>query len=127
MPRAIVDPRTAFALKLRAGLRHGRQLAQKPPREPNRRAKRAAEAALFHFSTNERLDQKSMPPMPPPPPPPIGIAGLSLGISATIASVVIKRPATEAASCRAVRTTLAGSMMPASIMSTYSSVWALKP
>jgi hypothetical protein len=36
-----------------------------------------------------------MPPMPPPPPPPIGIAGLSFGTSATIASVVIRRPATE--------------------------------
>jgi hypothetical protein len=33
--------------------------------------------------------------MPPPPPPPIGIAGLSFGTSATIASVVIRRPATE--------------------------------
>ncbi|GIX15602.1 MAG: hypothetical protein KatS3mg118_3561 [Paracoccaceae bacterium] len=34
------------------------------------------------------------------------------GLSATIASVVISRPATEAASCSAVRTTLVGSMMP---------------
>jgi uncharacterized membrane-anchored protein len=34
------------------------------------------------------------------------------GASAIMASVVISRPATEAASCRAVRTTLAGSMMP---------------
>ncbi len=40
------------------------------------------------------------------------------GISATIASVVIISPATEAASCSAVRTTLVGSMMPAFIMST---------
>ena len=48
--------------------------------------------------------------MPPPP----GIAGAeaSFGTSATIASVVISRPATEAASCSARRTTLAGSMMP---------------
>ena len=51
----------------------------------------------------------------------------SFGGPATIASVVISRPATEAASCSAVRTTLAGSMMPASTMSTYSSVCALKP
>ena len=36
-----------------------------------------------------------------------------LGASAMAASVVISRPATEAASCRAVRTTLAGSMTPA--------------
>jgi hypothetical protein len=33
-----------------------------------------------------------------------------LGLSATIASVVISRPAIEAASCKAVRTTLVGSM-----------------
>jgi len=51
-----------------------------------------------------------MPPIPPPP----GIAGaeLSFGTSATIASVVTSRPATEAASCSARRTTLAGSTMP---------------
>ena len=43
--------------------------------------------------------QKSMPPMPPMPPPP-GIAGAAsfFGASATIASVVINRPATDAAS-----------------------------
>src|SRR5262245_65307357 len=42
------------------------------------------------------------PPMPPIPPPPPGIGGAaSLGSSATIASVVIRRPATEAASCSA--------------------------
>ena len=56
-----------------------------------------------------------MPPMPPP-----GIAGADsfFGASATIASVVINRPATEAAPCSAARTTLAGSMMPAWIRST---------
>ena len=48
--------------------------------------------------------------MPPPP----GIAGAFFsGFSATIASVVTSRPATEAASCNAVRTTLVGSTMPA--------------
>jgi hypothetical protein len=40
--------------------------------------------------------------------------------SATPASVVIIRPAMEAASCKAMRTTLAGSMMPISNMSPYS-------
>ena len=35
-----------------------------------------------------------------------------LGRSAIIASVVTRRPATEAASCNAVRTTFAGSMTP---------------
>ena len=34
------------------------------------------------------------------------------GSSATVASVVIKSPATDAASCSAARTTLAGTMMP---------------
>src|SRR3954464_14953000 len=55
------------------------------------------------------VPQKPMPPIPPMPPPP-GIAGAaaSFGSSATIASVVTRRPATEEASCRAVRTTLAG-------------------
>mmetsp|Transcript_24675 Transcript_24675/g.64430 ORF Transcript_24675/g.64430 Transcript_24675/m.64430 type:complete len:451 (-) Transcript_24675:82-1434(-) len=42
-------------------------------------------------------------------------------------SVVVIREATEAASASAVRTTLVGSMMPASIMLTYSPVAALKP
>ena len=55
-----------------------------------------------------------MPPMPPMPPPG-GIAGgvLFSGFSATIASVVTSRPATEAAFCNASRTTFVGSMMPA--------------
>jgi hypothetical protein len=43
---------------------------------------------------------------------------LSFGTSATIASVVTRRLATEAASWSAARTTLAGSTMPYSIMST---------
>ena len=44
---------------------------------------------------------------------PAPMAGLSFfGSSATIASVVIKRPAIEEASCSAMRTTLVGSMMP---------------
>src|SRR5437879_6125519 len=47
-----------------------------------------------------------MPPMPPIPPPGC-IPGwpLGSGLSATIASVVISSPATEAASCSATRTT----------------------
>src|SRR5580693_3300535 len=56
-----------------------------------------------------------MPPIPPP-----GMAGASFffGVSATMASVVIIRPAIEAASCSATRTTFAGSTMPALSMST---------
>ena len=49
----------------------------------------------------------------------------SSGRSATMASAVIMRLAIELASTTAVRTTLAGSMIPASIMFTYSPVWAL--
>jgi hypothetical protein len=41
---------------------------------------------------------------------------LSLGISVISASVVSKRPALEAAFCKAAITTLAGSMMPACII-----------
>src|SRR5712671_3381102 len=65
----------------------------------------------------------------PPMPPPCGIAGgvFFSGFSATIASVVTSRPATEAAFCNASRTTLVGSMMPALTISTYSPLWASKP
>ena len=49
------------------------------------------------------------------------------GLSATIASVVTRRPATELASCKATLTTLAGSIMPFLIRSPYSPVWASKP
>ena len=48
-----------------------------------------------------------MPPIPPLPlPPPIGNQWAFFGVSATIASVVISRPATDAASCSAVRNDL---------------------
>ena len=87
------------------------------PRGIARADKKGGRSRPFRSFAGKRSDQKSMPPMPPPPPP-IGIAGFSFGTSATIASVVMRSPATEAASCSAVRTTLAGSTMPASIMST---------
>jgi hypothetical protein len=64
-----------------------------------------------------------MPPMSPMPPPPIGSS--FFGSSATMASVVIIRPAIDAAFCSAVRTTLVGSRMPILIMSPYSPVCAL--
>src|SRR6185312_10287267 len=74
-------------------------------------------------------DQKSippMPPMPPPmPPPPPWLWSSFFGSSATIASVVIARPATDEACCRAERVTLVGSRMPNSIMSPNSPVAAL--
>ena len=84
------------------------------------------------FFDNQRVagkpDQKSMPPMPPmpppmPPPPPAGSS--FFGASATIASVVIIRPAIDAAFCSAERVTLVGSRMPNAIMSPYSPVAAL--
>jgi hypothetical protein len=59
--------------------------------------------------------QKSMP--PPMPRPDIAGAAFS-GVSATIASVVMRSAAIEAAPCRARRMTLVGSMMPAFTMST---------
>ncbi len=64
-------------------------------------------------------DQKPMPPMSGA----AGAAGCSFfGASAIMASVVISRPDTEEESSRAVRTTLAGSMIPILIMSPYSPV-----
>ena len=62
--------------------------------------------ALIETPGSEIRDQKSI------SAPGAGTAGFFSGSWATIASVVISRPATEAASCSAVRTTLAGSMMP---------------
>ena len=64
--------------------------------------------------------------MSPMPPPPAGMAGaFFFGFSATIASVVMSRPATEAASWSAVRTTLAGSITPCLTRLPYSPVAAL--
>ena len=71
------------------------------------------------------IAQKSISPMPPPGG--IGIGVSFFGFSATIASVVIRRPAIDEASCSAVRTTLAGSMTPRATRSPYSSAWASKP
>jgi drug/metabolite transporter (DMT)-like permease len=85
--------------------------------------KRAAPKDRPHFFAWYAMDQKSIPPMPPPGGPPAG-APFGSGRSATIASVVISKEATEAASCSAVRTTLVGSMMPATTRSLYSSFWA---
>src|SRR6266851_1078837 len=61
-----------------------------------------------------------IPPIPPPAP-------FSSGLSATIHSVVSSKLATDAAFWRALRTTLVGSMIPAFIRSSNSSVAALKP
>ena len=48
----------------------------------------------------------------------------SCGSSATMTSVVSRRPTTLAAFCSATRVTFVGSIMPASIRSTYVSVLA---
>mmetsp|Transcript_70 Transcript_70/g.185 ORF Transcript_70/g.185 Transcript_70/m.185 type:complete len:348 (-) Transcript_70:698-1741(-) len=68
-------------------------------------------------------------PIPPMPPMPgAGGPGASfLGASTITASLVITRELTLAASTRAVRTTLRGSITPACTMSTYSPVAALYP
>src|SRR2546425_8658927 len=52
--------------------------------------------------------------IPPPPGMPAGLFSPSPGISQTIASVVRSRDAMDAAFCKAERTTLVGSMTPAS-------------
>jgi len=54
-----------------------------------------------------------------------GVWTFSFGASAIEASVVRKRPATDAAFCRASRVTLVGSRIPISIRSPYSLVAAL--
>src|SRR5512145_834371 len=56
-----------------------------------------------------------------------GSAGPGSALSVIRASVVSSNAAIEAACCRATRSTLVGSMMPARIMSTYSLVSASKP
>lgn len=82
-----------------------------PPPE-NSRERRAAPKGLS--------DQKSM-----PPPGICGVAPPFFGSSTTSASVVMMSAEMDAASWSAVRTTLAGSMMPDATMSTYCPVWAL--
>ena len=69
-----------------------------------------------------------IPPMPPPPcRHPRGRFSFSSGISETRASVVSSSDAIDAAFCSAERTTLVGSMTPASTRFSYFSVRALKP
>lgn len=66
----------------------------------------------------ERSRHCSQYPIPPMPPLPAGRAVSLEGMSAIIASAVIRSAAIEPASCKAVRTTFAGSTMPALIIST---------
>ena len=66
------------------------------------------------------LADQYIPPMPMSPPAGAGAGGS--GLSATRDSVVSTMAATLAAFSRAERVTLAGSTMPAAIMSTYSSL-----
>lgn len=58
----------------------------------------------------------------PPPMPPAGIAGASSLMSATTDSVVRNVEATDVAFCNAVLVTFTGSIIPASIIFTYSSL-----
>ena len=61
---------------------------------------------------------------PIPPPGMAGMPGLSSTMSEIAASVVMSRPATDAASCSAERTTLVGSITPDWIWFSYLSVCA---
>ena len=72
-------------------------------------------ASLTGFLTYIIPPIPPMPPMPPIPPPP-GAPPLS-GRSTIIASDVVSRPDTDAASTSPVRVTLVGSMIPALNMS----------
>ena len=56
-----------------------------------------------------------IPPIPPPIPPPGIIASSFLGISVIVTSAVVNSDATPAASCNDERTTLAGSIIPATV------------
>jgi len=88
-----------------------------PPKVTRMKAEGRGTSRALLVLGGSSTDQKSMPPIPPPG----GMAGAGVcffGASATIASVVTSRPATEAASCSAARTTLAGSTMPLSTRST---------
>jgi hypothetical protein len=69
-------------------------------RNPKLKQNRARPFGRAPSFSEDAEDQKSMPPIPPPPG---GIAGACcfFGTSATIASVVTRRPATEAAPCSA--------------------------
>src|SRR3979490_3570174 len=84
-------------------------------------------AGPFLLLCSERLDLEvhtthaAAPGGVPPPP------AFFFGTSATMASVVIKRAATDAAFWIAARTTLVGSMMPLATRSTYSPVCASQP
>ena len=65
-----------------------------------------------------------MPPMPPMPP---AGAEFPSGLSTMTTAVVRNSAAMDAAFCSAERVTLAGSMIPSLIRSTYSPVEALSP
>jgi len=76
----------------------------------SRPGSRAAESCPRRLAPGGRFSEGGMGGAAAPP-------SFFSGLSATIASVVTSRPATDAACCNAVRTTLVGSMMPALIMS----------
>lgn len=81
-------------------------------------ASRTTHGCLFLFL---RCSGNYIIPMPPPMPP-AGIAGASSLMSATTDSVVRNVEATDVAFCNAVLVTFTGSIIPASIIFTYSSL-----
>src|SRR5438552_10438102 len=94
-------------------------------RGPRTRGPPPLHTGAHHMRRSGERPRYIMPPMPPGGMD--GAAVFSSGFSATIASVVRRSPATDAAFSSAVRTTLVGSMMPALSRSSYSSLAALKP
>src|SRR5689334_7241481 len=104
-------------------------------RDQHDRVTRLVEAGADHSSDGARsvndetgqdpkvyiIPMPPIPPMPPMPPPPGGIIGAGgSGLSATRHSVVSSNEAIDAAFCNAARVTLAGSMTPAFMRSSYS-------
>src|ERR1700722_17898866 len=116
---AIVPPARLFRFPRGKGLEVRFLFFKKAAAEPHGSA-----AAYF----SDLLSGYIMPPggIPPGIPPPAP-APFSSGFSATMHSVVSSRLATDAAFCSALRTTLVGSMIPAFIRSSNSSLAALNP
>jgi len=97
----------------------GAKVAIGPPKSSKRGRTRVRAPVIP--SAKVRADQKSIPPA--------GMAGAAsfFGFSATMASVVTSRPATEPAPSSALRTTLTGSMTPCLNRSPYLPVCAFQP
>merc|ERR1712176_1396196 len=84
--------------------------------------------ALVWKGLNRSYIIPGIPPIPPPIPPMGGAGGgLSSGKSTIMASGVVNKPLTEAASTNHVLTTLVGSIIPLATKSQYSPACASNP